>query len=682
MEKPKKKREDLQGIRGIAIISVILFHFLPSIFPNGYIGVDEFFVLSGYLMCQLLINQKKKKKKNKESSDICIFYIRRLKRILPLYFLILFLSIISIFTLFPFESIHLNVISAKNAALFISNRPKTEDEDYFQMLTSAMDVFTHTWSLSVEVQFYVIVPFIFFIGYHLFSTHLQIPYYFVLGLISYIYSVVFLTDTDAFYSVPARIWQFLIGMIAFLYTESHNISENTYQKLENGEKENYSMPERTNETNKNPLLILIFLLASFVPIEIPSEFLRPGITVMTGILMVSNRKSILESRILTYFGDISYSLYLIHWPIYAFWKSNYSQNDTWNSSLIISLEISILFAVLCFHTFEKWYLKQSDNRIFGLCGVLFLLIMGLLYQETIMEWTSPPSKITKRLDGLNDSYIVSYEEAAKLNKKWTGQDNPLQRVATCEYADKKAVGRVTVHIRLALFSCLDAIPVSACEPLHTVPRKACVTSVAGYEKYVREEKPDYLFILSRFVNIGDPMNTTKIDDDLIFKEMKTQIKKISDSVKHKIFVMHQFARPKGKMVQKMVEVVKEHKNLTEFDKPPTIKLFPGNNLIDENGFIADEKHNDDLATLKYLEKYEVPRTGRYTEEEIAEMEADAADNGQKLIAAEVVAMRMAWMEEDRKNMMEKYTRERQAEIKKEKKEKMEKEKREKEMKKK
>uniref|UniRef100_A0A1I7UI16 Acyl_transf_3 domain-containing protein n=2 Tax=Caenorhabditis tropicalis TaxID=1561998 RepID=A0A1I7UI16_9PELO len=138
------KRQDLQGIRGVAIISVILFHFLPSIFPNGYIGVDEFFVLSGYLMCQLLINQKKKKKKkNKESSDIFIFYIRRLKRILPLYFLILFLSIISIFTLFPFESIHLNVISAKNAALFISNRPKTEDEDYFQMVCCTRNASRH-----------------------------------------------------------------------------------------------------------------------------------------------------------------------------------------------------------------------------------------------------------------------------------------------------------------------------------------------------------------------------------------------------------------------------------------------------------------------------------------------------------------------------------------------------------
>uniref|UniRef100_A0A1I7UI26 Acyl_transf_3 domain-containing protein n=1 Tax=Caenorhabditis tropicalis TaxID=1561998 RepID=A0A1I7UI26_9PELO len=185
-----------------------------------------------------------------------------------------------------------------------------------------MDVFTHTWSLSVEVQFYVIVPFMFFIGYHFF-TRFQIPYYFGLG------------------------------MTAFLYTKSQNSSENTYQKLENGEKED-SMPEGTNETNKNPLLILIFLLASFVPIEIPSEILRPGITVMTGILMVSHRKSILESRILTYFGDISYSLYLIHWPIYAFWKSNYSQNDTWNTHLFIALAVSILLAMISYHFYEKF----------------------------------------------------------------------------------------------------------------------------------------------------------------------------------------------------------------------------------------------------------------------------------------------------------------------------------------
>uniref|UniRef100_A0A1I7UI21 SGNH domain-containing protein n=2 Tax=Caenorhabditis tropicalis TaxID=1561998 RepID=A0A1I7UI21_9PELO len=321
-----------------------------------------------------------------------------------------------------------------------------------------MDIFTHTWSLLVEVQFYVIVPFIFFIGFALFPTHLQIPYYFVLG------------------------------MIAYLHTESQNSSENTYQKLENDEKEDYSMPKETNETNKNPLLILIFLIASFVPIEIPSEILRPGITVMTGILMVSHRKSILESRILTYF-----------------------------------------------------------------------------------------------------------EEAAKLNRKWTTQDVSLLNVATCEYDNdygnwwgyckhrgiNATTGKYRImtignsyaasHGNLFYQECghlaikLSQVTFPACEPLHTIPRKSCVYSVARYEKYVRDEKPDYLFIISRFGLIGNEINTTNIEDDSIFIEMKTQIKKISDSVKYKIFVMNQIARPKGEMVHKMAEVVKEHKNLTEFD---------------------------------------------------------------------------------------------------------------------
>ncbi|VDP00509.1 unnamed protein product [Heligmosomoides polygyrus] len=86
-----KKRSDLQGIRGIAIVAVLLFHYFPKIFPNGYIGVDQFFVLSGYLMTMIFAGSKSSIIKSALS-----FYYRRVKRIIPLYLLVIVLGKISV----------------------------------------------------------------------------------------------------------------------------------------------------------------------------------------------------------------------------------------------------------------------------------------------------------------------------------------------------------------------------------------------------------------------------------------------------------------------------------------------------------------------------------------------------------------------------------------------------------
>ncbi|EGT31761.1 hypothetical protein CAEBREN_24979 [Caenorhabditis brenneri] len=253
---PKEKRQDLQGIRGIAIISVLGFHFLPNLVPNGYVGVDQFFVLSGFLMCMLL--QKSYEKQSQTLFDwITNFYIRRLKRILPLYFLVIFLALLLIYTVFPFTAIDSNVTSGKNALVFMSNRVGQDGDDYFSMdpkmrkvsrntpriqkcakyrkirrgsrnaqsiekcaknrrranfsgtrlkpwhcssalahflknwnksrtqksLSVAIDVFTHTWSLSVEVQFYLLVPFLYLLGRlsGKLSDRLEIVFYLVIG---------------------------------------------------------------------------------------------------------------------------------------------------------------------------------------------------------------------------------------------------------------------------------------------------------------------------------------------------------------------------------------------------------------------------------------------------------------------------------------------------------------------
>uniref|UniRef100_A0A1I7X096 Acyl_transf_3 domain-containing protein n=1 Tax=Heterorhabditis bacteriophora TaxID=37862 RepID=A0A1I7X096_HETBA len=123
------KREDLQGLRGIAIISVLLFHFFPKQFPNGYIGVDQFFVLSGYLISLITRGEK-----NFTIKFVLNFYYRRVKRIVPMYLLIILAILVSLFTIFPSSNIELNVEAAGPALLFATNIAESNNaREYYAM---------------------------------------------------------------------------------------------------------------------------------------------------------------------------------------------------------------------------------------------------------------------------------------------------------------------------------------------------------------------------------------------------------------------------------------------------------------------------------------------------------------------------------------------------------------------
>ncbi|EGT50180.1 CBN-OAC-48 protein [Caenorhabditis brenneri] len=125
---PSSKRKDLQGIRELAILGVLGFHFYPKLFPNGYLGVDQFFVLSGFFMCMLLTRSQK----FPIFAIFVEFYTRRFKRILPLYFFFILLTMCVIYSGFPDAAILLNQESAGKALMFVSNRPETVEENYFK----------------------------------------------------------------------------------------------------------------------------------------------------------------------------------------------------------------------------------------------------------------------------------------------------------------------------------------------------------------------------------------------------------------------------------------------------------------------------------------------------------------------------------------------------------------------
>ncbi|VDL72240.1 unnamed protein product [Nippostrongylus brasiliensis] len=173
-------RFDLQGLRGVAILSVLGFHFFSKWFPNGYVGVDQFFVLSGYLMAMIL-------DAGSGFSHICDFYYRRLKRIIPMYILIILFILWSCLFIFPQSYLDLNGKSVIPALIFLSNLWRTAGGvvQYFAELNVAENLVVHTWSLAVEMQFYLVVP-ILHVFLREYSTRSQITCLLIVGHLAYL----------------------------------------------------------------------------------------------------------------------------------------------------------------------------------------------------------------------------------------------------------------------------------------------------------------------------------------------------------------------------------------------------------------------------------------------------------------------------------------------------------------
>ncbi|EPB77272.1 acyltransferase [Ancylostoma ceylanicum] len=220
-----EKRLDIQGLRGWAIVLVVLFHFFPDYFPNGYIGVDMFFVISGFLIAMIL-----RQSDTLDMEAIRSFYYRRIRRILPLYYLAIACILIALFLLLPSSYRSMNIDSSRRAIILISNIKKVDvDANYQKLLLNAEDLFTHTWSLCVEMQWYLLVPLIFVA--QRFATAWEKTFFTGVAISSIVFYFL-IDDVNSFYCVLARIWQFCFGVLAeLMQNEGPALSLPQYEKI-------------------------------------------------------------------------------------------------------------------------------------------------------------------------------------------------------------------------------------------------------------------------------------------------------------------------------------------------------------------------------------------------------------------------------------------------------------------
>lgn len=392
-----KYRPEIDGLRAVAVVPVILFHAGFKHFSGGFIGVDIFFVISGYLITTIILSEM-----NKGTFSIINFYERRSRRILPALFVVMLFSMFfSWLWLFPSDMISFSK-SLIAVSTFSSNILFWRETGYWGA-ANELKPLLHTWSLAVEEQYYVLFP-LFLMGMWQFRKRWIFSSFLIIAALSLLISQwgAYNKPTAAFFLLPTRGWELAVGATIAFYLLYRN---GKYQAIFNHK------PTAESLSWLGLLMIgySVFVFDETVPF--PSFFaLIPTIGTGLIILFSSDQTSVgrlLGSRIPTGIGLISYSAYLWHQPLLAFARHrSYTEPS------------QLLFLVLVFSSFILAYIswkyvespfRKKDNfsrktiLIFTGFGSLAFIAIGIAGQVT---------------DGFNKRATQSGDTLESIEKRW------------------------------------------------------------------------------------------------------------------------------------------------------------------------------------------------------------------------------------------------------------------------
>lgn len=312
-------RPDIDGLRAVAVLTVLVFHAFPSVLPAGFIGVDIFFVISGYLISSIILSQLVAKQ-----FSFIDFYSRRIRRIFPSLILVLATSLIGAwYLLLPgaFKSLGLHVAGG---SAFASNFLLFSEAGYFDIAAGEKPML-HLWSLSIEEQFYLVWPVLLAVFLRFFRSPL--PLIVLGGIASFLHGLALLetSRSSAFYLPSARFWELMAGaLIAYLHLLGPNGKASTTIKASQATRRLARTISDSSVLQFSLSLVGAGLLCAGLAL-VRTEIGFPGWWALLPVGGASfiiaagphglMSRLVLNKRALVQIGLISYPLYLWHWPL-------------------------------------------------------------------------------------------------------------------------------------------------------------------------------------------------------------------------------------------------------------------------------------------------------------------------------------------------------------------------------
>ena len=413
--KTKDYKPQIDGLRALAVLPVIFFHAGFDLFKGGFIGVDIFFVISGYLITNIIIKDLYKNK-----FKLSNFYIRRSRRILPVLFFVTLSSIIASIFFMSAEEIKFFSKQTISVVLFLSNFFFWKNTGYFDP-NSELQPLLHTWSLGVEEQFYIFFPIFLILIWNFYKKKLVLA----LLLISFFslilcqlggnFKIINISNSYPFFKLPfdffwqagsanfylpfGRIWELLIGSLISIYIFEKKIKNKSIHNF-------YSFT--------GLLLIILSIIFFSEDLQYPSIFTILPVLGTSLIILYSNKTTLtyklFSIKPLVFLGLISFSLYLWHQPLLAFNRIYYGINLSLLHTFFL-IFLSFLLSIFSWRYIEKPF---RNKKIIGDKKVLIYLFITAIVILSI-SFSILYSKINSIQAPLSNKILKSFQSTVPKN---------------------------------------------------------------------------------------------------------------------------------------------------------------------------------------------------------------------------------------------------------------------------